>query len=170
MTHTYPIAIAAGKVRLSRDINGSGVWMDGEGLHGVGSGKSVMVPWARLTGLRVIGPQASGRWWGVLQASLETMAPVSMRSRRSRIEWETALDGWQNLEVDPPGKARFALRDLEALEALFGAVEDAGRLEVLGDAGFMHEALQGLPARTSWLGAITHRRVRPFAEQLVTKY
>lgn len=170
VTHAYPIAIAAGKVQLSREINSSGVWMDGDGLHGVGRGKSELVPWARLTGLRVIGPRASGRWWGVLQAALETLTPVSMRSRRSRIEWETSRDGWQNLEVDPPGKARFALKDLEALEALFGAVEDSGRLEVLGDAGFIHEALQGLPARTSWLGAITHRRVTPFAEELLVKY
>lgn len=169
MAHRYPIAIARGRVELSRDNNGSGVWMDGDGLHGVGRATSELVPWTRLTGLRVIGPQASGRWWGVLQAALETLTPVSMRSRRTRIEWETAREGWQELEVDPPGNARFALKDLEALEALFGAVEDAGRLPLLGEPGFIHEALEGLPSQTSWLGAITNRRVRRFAAQLLEK-
>lgn len=134
--------------------------MDAEGLHVRGHRGAETVPWVNITDLRVIGPVCSGRWWSPVQAILEMVAPVNLRSRQTRIEYETSRDGWHYLELPSTPRRRFSYRNLDAFEAMVETLQEQGALRLLIDSTAMPRLLATLPEHTSWITPRTHARVR----------
>jgi hypothetical protein len=116
----------------------------------------------------VVGPVFSGRWWSGVQVALELVAPVNLRSRQTRIEYETSRDGWRRLELPSTPRRRFSYRNLDAFEAMVETLQDQGALRLLIDAAVMPQLLATLPGQTSWITPRTHSRVRRAVLRLVS--
>lgn len=158
MSISYPVHFADGSLFLSAEGPRS-AWLDAEGLHVRGHSGAETVPWVDITDLRVIGPVFSGRWWSAVQAILE-VAPVNLRSRQTRIEYETSRDGWHYLELPSTPRRRFSYRNLDAFEAMVETLQEQDALRLLSDSSVMPRLLATLPRNTSWITPRTHSRVR----------
>lgn len=159
MSISYPVHFADGSLLLSAE-GPRCAWLDVEGLHVRGRRGTETVPWVDITDLRVIGPVFSGRWWSAVQLVLELVAPVNLRSRQTRIEYETCRDGWHYLELPSTPRRRFSFCNLDAFEAMVETLQDQGALRLLIDSTAMPRLLATLPGHTSWITPRTHSRVR----------
>ena len=164
---SYPVHFADGSLWLSAEVPKC-AWLDAEGLHVRGPRGAETVPWADITDLRVIGPVFSGRWWSAVQLVLELVAPINLRSRQTRIEYETSRDGWHYLELPSTPRRRFSYRNLDAFEAMVETLHDEGSLRLLIDSTALPRLLATLPAHTSWITPRTHSRVRRAVLRLLT--
>lgn len=162
----YPIALVGGRTVLSDDP-ATPAWLDAAGLHLGGRRGVEVTAWGEIVGLRIVGPRFSGRWWAVLQGVVELVAPVQLRSRRTRVDYETARHGWRFAEVSSVNRHRFGYRHLDAFETLVDTLGEEGQLQLLAEDGFMGGALAALPRHTSWITPLTHRRVRAAVRRLL---
>lgn len=167
MSISYPVHFVDGSLFLSAE-GPRCAWLDAEGLHVRGRRGTETLPWVGITNLRVVGPVFSGRWWSGVQVALELVAPVNLRSRQTRIEYETSRDGWRRLELPSTPRRRFSYRNLDAFEAMVETLQDQGALRLLIDAAVMPQLLATLPGQTSWITPRTHSRVRRAVLRLVS--
>lgn len=163
---SYPVHFADGSLFLSA-AGPRSAWLDAEGLHVRGRMGAETVSWADITDLRVIGPVFDGRWWSGVQAILEVVTPVNLRSRQTRIEYETARDGWHYLELPSTPRRRFSYRNLDAFEAMLETLQEQRALRLLVDSTVMPRLLATLPRHTSWITPLTHSRVRRAVLRLI---
>lgn len=113
------------------------VYFDSFGFVALYSEKNVTrIAWIDILDLRLVGPARLGPAWPAMQAILELLAPVSLKSKGIRVEIETNRGGWEFFEYPAGARSHSGLNDGSA-ERLADELAGRRQLQMLGDAGYV---------------------------------